>query len=113
LEVAGADRYRPDESGLSFRTVANESKLIVSVILPLYVRNILHLGVQSLGGLMAVSGSGAFLGSIGLLRVAREHRLKFMGGNVLAIAVGVFLMSCSQGFLLTACAWEPLSCRSP
>src|SRR4030095_2145344 len=76
----------------------------ISVMLPLYVRNILHLGAESMGGLMAVSGSGAFLGSIGLLSVAREKRLKFMGGNVVAIAVGVFLMSWSQSFLLTACA---------
>jgi MFS family permease len=76
----------------------------ISVMLPLYVRNILHLGAQSMGWLMAVSGSGAFLGSIGLLSVAREHRLKFLGGNVLAIAVGVFLMSRSQTFLLTAFA---------
>src|SRR5436190_10539938 len=76
----------------------------ISVMLPLYVRDILHLGAQSMGWLMAVSGSGAFLGSIGLLSVARKNRLKFMGGNVLAIAVGVFLMSRSQGFLLTACA---------
>src|SRR5215813_138089 len=77
---------------------------LISVMLPLYVRNILHLGAKSMGGLMAISGSGAFLGSIGLLSVAREHRLKFMTANVVAIAVGVFLMSISQGFLLTACA---------
>ncbi len=76
----------------------------ISVMLPLYVRNILNLGAKSMGGLMAISGSGAFLGSIGLLSVARESRLKFMSGNVLAIAVGVFLMSVSQSFLLTACA---------
>src|SRR6266513_445306 len=76
----------------------------ISVMLPLYVRNILHLGAENMGGLMAVSGSGAFLGSIGLLSVAREHRLRFMGGNVIAIALGVFLMSWSQSFLLTACA---------
>src|SRR5262249_38098822 len=76
----------------------------ISVMLPLYVRNILHLGAESMGGLMAVSGSGAFLGSIGLLSVARESRLKFMGANVVAIALGVFLMSRSQSFLLTACA---------
>ena len=49
-------------------------------MLPLYVRDILHLGAQRMGGLMAVSGSGAFLGSIGLLSVARKKRLKFMGG---------------------------------
>jgi MFS family permease len=76
----------------------------ISVMLPLYVRNILHLGAKNMGALMAVSGSGAFLGSIGLLTVARENRLKFMSGNVLAIAVGVFLMSRSHSFLLTACA---------
>jgi len=76
----------------------------ISVMLPLYVRNILHLGAENMGWLMAVSGSGAFLGSIGLLSVAREHRLKFMSGNVIAIAVGVFLMSRSQSFLLTAAA---------
>ena len=73
-------------------------------MLPLYVRNILHLGAESMGGLMAVSGSGAFLGSIGLLGVARENRLKFMGGNVVAIALGVFFMARSSSFLLTACA---------
>jgi MFS family permease len=76
----------------------------ISVMLPLYVRNILNLGAKNMGGLMAISGSGAFLGSIGLLSVARENRLKFMSGNALAIAVGVFLMSVSQSFLLTACA---------
>jgi MFS family permease len=76
----------------------------ISVMLPLYVRNILHLGAKNMGALMAVSGSGAFLGSIGLLTVARENRLKFMSGNVLAIAMGVFLMSRSHSFLLTACA---------
>src|SRR3954470_17981467 len=76
----------------------------ISVMLPLYVRDILHLGAKSMGGLMAISGSGAFLGSIGLLSVARENRLKFMTGNVVAIAMGVFFMSLSQGFLLTACA---------
>src|SRR5205085_10375822 len=36
----------------------------ISVMLPLYVRDILHLGAKSMGGLMAISGSGAFLGSI-------------------------------------------------
>ena len=60
-------------------------------MLPLYVRDILHLGPKSMGGLMAISGSGAFLGSIGLLSVAREKsRLKFMTGNVVADAGGCF-----------------------
>src|SRR6185437_16068764 len=55
---------------------------ISPAMLPLYVRNTLQLGPESLGWLMAVSGTGAFLGAIGLLSVARERRLKFMSGNV-------------------------------
>src|SRR5438874_8759197 len=74
----------------------------ISVMLPLYVRNILQLGPRELGWLMAVSGTGAFSGSLGLLTVVRDRRLKFMSGNVLAIALGVFLMSRSHSFLLTA-----------
>ena len=77
---------------------------ISAALLPLYVRNVLNLGPQSLGWLMAVSGTGAFLGSIGLLTVERERRLKFMTFNVLAIAAGMFTMSRSASFLLTAAA---------
>ena len=76
----------------------------ISVMLPLYVRNVLQLGPDSMGWLMATSGTGAFLGSLGLLSIAREKRLKFMSGNVLAIAAGVFFMSRSHSFLLTACS---------
>jgi MFS family permease len=71
-------------------------------MLPLYVRNVLQLGPQSLGWLMAVSGTGAFLGAIGLLSVERERRLKFMTGNVLAISIGVFGMARAHTFWITA-----------
>jgi MFS family permease len=77
---------------------------ISPAMLPLYVRNVLKLGPESLGWLMAVSGTGAFLGAIGLLSVSRARRLKFMSGNVLAIAFGVFCMSRAHGFLFTAAA---------
>lgn len=77
---------------------------ISPAMLPLYVRNILQLGPESLGWLMAVSATGAFLGAIGLLSVSRERRLKFMSGNVLAIALGVFGMSRSYNFWLTSAA---------
>jgi len=81
----------------------------ISVMLPLYVRNVLQLGPDSMGWLMATSGSGAFLGSLGLLSIAREKRLKFMSGNVLAVAAGVFFMSRSHTFLLTACSMGVLA----
>src|SRR5438128_1176628 len=81
----------------------------ISVMLPLYVRNVLQLGPDSMGWLMATSGTGAFLGSLGLLSIGREKRLKFMSGNVLAIAAGVFFMSRSHSFLLTACSMGVLA----
>ena len=77
---------------------------IISVMLPLYIRNVLHLGPRELGWLMAVSGTGAFTGSLGLLTIPREKRLWAMTGNVLAVALGVFCMSRSYSFLLTACS---------
>src|SRR5438128_4331888 len=82
---------------------------ISPAMLPLYVRNVLKLGPQSLGWLMAVSGTGAFLGAVGLLTVARDRRLKFMSGNVLAVAAGVLFMSLSHSFWLTACAMGVLA----
>jgi len=75
---------------------------ISAAMLPLYVRNILQLGPQSLGSLMAISGTGAVLGAVGLLSVARALRLRFMTGNVIAIAFGVFCMSWSHNFWVTA-----------
>src|SRR2546428_926469 len=76
----------------------------ISVMLPLYVRNVLQLGPDSMGWLMATSRTRAFLGALRLLSIGREKRLKFMSGNVLAIAAGVLFMSRSHSFLLTACS---------
>lgn len=77
---------------------------ISASMLPLYVRNILQLGPSELGWLMAVSGTGSVLGAVGLLSVSRKLRLRFMTGNVLAVALGVFGMSRSHSFWLTVAA---------
>ncbi len=75
---------------------------VISVMLPLYVRNLLHLGADKLGVLMAVSGTGSLAGSLGFLTVAREHRFRLMTGNAIAVAIALFGMSFSHRFLLTA-----------
>ena len=75
---------------------------VISVMLPLYVRNILHLGPDRMGYLMAVSGTGSLAGSLGLLSIAPENRLKFMTANAIAVASALFCMSRSDSFLLTA-----------
>jgi hypothetical protein len=82
---------------------------VISVMLPLYVRNVLLLGPESMGWLMAISGSGSVLGSLGLLSVARDLRLKFMTGAALLVAVALFLLSRSNGFVLTACCMGTLA----
>jgi MFS family permease len=75
---------------------------VLSVMLPLYVRNILHLGADRMGYLMAISGTGSLLGSLGFLSIAREHRFQFMTANAIAVAFALFCMSLSGNFWLTA-----------
>lgn len=75
---------------------------VISVMLPLYVRNLLHLGADKLGLLMAVSGTGSLAGSLGFLTVAREHRFRLMTANAIAVAAALFCMSRSDNFFLTA-----------
>src|SRR5712692_4921997 len=73
---------------------------VISVMLPLYVRNVLHLGPDRMGLLMAISGTGSLAGSLGLLSVARGNRFKFMTGAALVVALALFGMSRSYSFLL-------------
>jgi MFS family permease len=75
---------------------------VISVMLPLYVRNVLHLGPDRMGMLMGVSAIGALSGSIGLLSVARRLRFKIMTAAVVLAAVALFFMARSNNFFVTA-----------
>ena len=75
---------------------------VISVMLPLYVRNVLQLGPGEMGWLMAVSGTGSLAGALGLLTIERDHRFKFMSANAIAVASALFCMSRSSSFWLTA-----------
>jgi MFS family permease len=75
---------------------------VISVMLPLYVKNVLHLGPLEFSRLMAVSGVGSLAGALGLLNIAPENRFRFMTGNAIAVAAGLFCMSQSHNFYLTA-----------
>jgi MFS family permease len=81
----------------------------ISVMLPLYVRNVLLLGPKQMGWLMAISGTGSLAGSLGLLSIARDNRPKFMTANVIIVAVAILCMSLSHSFLLTACSMGGLA----
>ena len=78
-------------------------------MLPLYVRNVLHLGPDRMGMLMGISAIGSLSGSIGLLSVARELRFKFMTAAAIFVAVALFFLSRSNSFLLTACCMGTLA----
>lgn len=77
---------------------------VVGVMLPLYVKNVLHVGPRELGYLMASSGSGSLLGALGLLSIARHHRFQFMAGGVLTVGAALFCLSRFTSVMLTAIA---------
>jgi len=77
---------------------------VVSVMLPLYVRNILGLGPERMGFLMAVSGTGSLVGSLGLLSVAPGKRIRFIMGAVVVVAGAMFVMSRTASFAIAATA---------
>ncbi len=75
---------------------------VVGLMLPLYVKNLLQLGPDKLGYLMAVSGIGSLSGSLGLLTVAPGRRINVITIGAAVVAACVFVMSRSTSFLVTA-----------
>ena len=75
---------------------------VISVMLPLYVRNVLQLGPQEMGLLMGVSGTGSLAGALGLLSISPDNRFRVMTGNAIAVAAALFTMALSHSFWLTA-----------
>jgi MFS family permease len=82
---------------------------VVSVMLPLYVRNLLGLGPERMGFLMAVSGTGSLVGSLGLLSVAPGNRIRVIMGAVTVVACALFVMSRTSTFAIAAIAMGALA----
>jgi MFS family permease len=70
----------------------------VSVMMPLYVRDVLHFGPSRLGYLMAFSAVGSVFGAITLVSIAPERRHGWMFAAALAVAVSEFLLSRVHAF---------------
>jgi MFS family permease len=83
--------------------------IVSPVMLPLYVRNILHMGPRELGWLMGMSATGAVSGALGLLTIAPANRFKFMTANASGVAIGLLCMSLSNSFWITAPAMTILA----
>ena len=74
----------------------------VSVMMPLYVRDVLHFGPDRLGYLMAASGIGSVCGAITLVSIAPPRRLGWMMAAALAVTFSVLGLSRVHAFLLAA-----------
>jgi MFS family permease len=70
----------------------------VSVMMPLYVRDVLHFGPKQLGYLMAASGIGSVFGAITLVSIPRPRRLGGMTAAALAVVVAVLALSRVHAF---------------
>lgn len=73
------------------------------IFVPLFARNILHVGARGFGLLMAFNGLGAFCGAITIAylgRIKRSGRLVVLSGSLFLFAV--ILFSFSRWFLVSA-----------
>jgi MFS family permease len=71
---------------------------IITVMMPLYVRLVLHRGVDSFGFLMGVSAIGSFAGSLFLIGLARAKRVPLMMVNAVAVSMVIFGLSFAPSF---------------
>jgi MFS family permease len=74
----------------------------VSVMMPLYVRDVLHFGPDRLGYLMAASGIGSVIGAVTLVSIPRAHRLGGMMGAAGAVMLSVLALSGVHAFSFAA-----------
>jgi MFS family permease len=67
-------------------------------MMPLYVRNVLHLGPDSFGWLMAASAVGSVVGALFLLSIPRDKRIPLMMVFTAMVACAVFGLSLATTF---------------
>src|SRR6266481_2268210 len=71
---------------------------IITVMMPLYVRLVLHLGADKLGTLMGASAIGSVVGSIFLIGLPREKRVPLMMICATAVTLAVTGLSRAPSF---------------
>ena len=71
---------------------------IITVMMPLYVRQVLHLGADGLGLLMGASAIGSLVGSLFLIGLPRNKRIPLMMINAIAVTFVVIGLSFAPSF---------------
>jgi len=67
-------------------------------MMPLYAKNVLHLGPDKLGLLMGISGIGGLTGAIGLVGIPRTKRRVFLFVAVTAIVLALTNLGLAHRF---------------
>ncbi len=73
---------------------------IITVMMPLYVRLVLHLGADQLGFLMGASAVGSVIGAIFLISIPHRKRVPVMMVNVCVVACAIFSLSRAPSFYI-------------
>jgi MFS family permease len=71
---------------------------IITVMMPLYGRLVLHLGADRVGLLMGASAVGSVVGSLFLIGLPREKRVPVMMMNAVAVTGAIFGLSRAPAF---------------
>ena len=73
---------------------------IITVMMPLYGKLVLHLAADRVGFLMGASAVGSVIGAIFLISIPRDKRVPLMMVNVGIVACAIFTLSRAPGFYL-------------
>ncbi len=76
----------------------------LAVLMPYYVKHVLHLKEAALGTIMSISGLGSLIGALLLLNVPRSKRVHSIGLSGLAITIGLVLMAGSRSLWFAVAA---------
>jgi len=76
-----------------------------SVLLPVFARDVLHVGASGYGYLMAANGLGALVGALTLASLGdSQHRRKFFYGGLFGFCIMLSLFALSRIYWLSAAA---------
>jgi MFS family permease len=99
---AGWQFVRSDKPTMAMLALMATASLCIfpflAVLMPLYARNTLRLDAQFTGFVMAMSGIGSLVGSVGLLSVARRHRVAWMSVAAADIVLSLVCLALSRSF---------------
>src|SRR5581483_10444475 len=81
----------------------------LAIMMPVYARDVLRVGVTEMGMLMGVSGLGALVGSMVLLGVPREQQVQRIGHGVLLLVGALSALAWIRAFPLALLGVAALS----